>query len=64
MESTLWDSTEKEEGVFLEKENPNEWGPWIGSSQLYKMREMKPLLLMLWIIDFHVCLDLKLLLVV
>ena len=64
VESTLWDIVEKEEGRFLEKENPNEWDPWRGSSQLYKRRARQPFFLMLWIIDFHVCSDLEHLLAV
>ena len=57
MESILWDSAEKEEGRFLEGGNPKEWDPWRGSSNVFKRRARQPLLHMLMIIDFIVCLD-------
>ena len=43
--------------IFLGGGNPKEWDPWGESSHLFKRRERKPLLLMLCIIDFMVCLE-------
>ena len=52
VESTLWDNTKKEEGIFLEGGNPREWDPWRESSHVFKRKARQPLFLMHMIIDF------------